>query len=155
MNVWLGYDMATTFQISNGDVIVNNSTGRAKLIGNPVGETNEPQSKAKANQDLKRSLSINSLRDGSGAGLGELVGNTDAFGITSTQILLNKRIRSMFSALIILQGKRQSIRPAAEQFLNIALLRIFSENTDKTQFRFRLDGRLKSNEILPLSARLS
>jgi hypothetical protein len=146
--------MATTFKISNGDVVVNTSTGRSKLIGNEINESNGPKAKEKANQDLKRSLSITRLRDGSGAGLAEIVGNTDAFGITSTQILLNKRIRQMFGALVFLQNKRRGIRPLQERFSNISLLRIFSASTDKTQFRFRLDVRTRSNENLVLAGRL-
>jgi hypothetical protein len=146
--------MATAFKISNGDVVVNNSTGRPKLIGNPLNETNREQSRLKTSQDLRRCLSINSIIDGSGAGLFEIIGNTDTIGITSTQILLNKRIRQMFAAVLRLQNQRLGVRPSSERFSNISLLRIFTENNDQTIFRFRLDVRTRLGNELTLSGLL-
>lgn len=146
--------MATTLKISNNDVVINKSTGRPKLIGNPLNESNREQSRLKTSQDLKRCLSIASIKDGSGAGLAELVGNTDTIGITSTQILLNKAIRQMFASIINLQSKRLGVRPSSERFSNIALFRIYTENDDQTQFRFRFSVRTRLGNELTLSGLL-
>ena len=51
--------MATTLKVRNGDIVVNGSTGRPKLIGNKAGEDDLVKSKEKNTQDMRRCLSIN------------------------------------------------------------------------------------------------
>lgn len=131
--------MATTFKINNGDVVMNTSTGRPKLVGNTINENDPAKAREKTSLDLQRSLSIERLSDGSGAGIIELVGNVEEIGASSAQSLLNRRIRNMFSSILSLQRRRPGARPASERFARIILLIINADRQDPTTFRFRLD----------------
>lgn len=143
--------MATTLKIANGDVIINTSTGRPKLIGNAVGENDTAKSREKTVQDIRGSLSIARNRNGTGAGISELVGRLQGNGINSVPILLNKRIRDMFSNILRLQRRRLNIRPASERFTRISFLQIFRDKNAPTNFRFRLDVKTSTGETLTQS----
>jgi len=132
--------MATTFKIHDGDVMISNITGRPTMIGNTVNESDVGKAHEKCVQDLQRSLSINRLRDGSGAGISELVGALEGSGFSSVAMLIKSRIRSMFIAIQNLQRKRLSARPPFERFDAITKL-IVTQNQDRTSYRFRVDTR--------------
>ena len=132
--------MAVTFEIKNGDVVESNITGRPNLIGNVIGEDVIGKSKAKTSQDLQRCLSIGRLRDGSGAGITDLVGTLEGGGFASISIMLKARIRSMFTAIQALQRKRLTVRPSHERFSSITTL-IVTQQQDRTSYKFRLDAR--------------
>lgn len=129
--------MATTFKISNGDVVVSTSNGRPKLIGNPINEEDRAKSKEKTLQDLRRGLSLERVRSGTTAALQNLVGTVPQFGTTSIALLINRQIRSMFSFMLREQSKRPHIRPRSERFSSISRLQVIPEG-NKTDFRFRL-----------------
>jgi hypothetical protein len=131
--------MATTFKVQNGDVVIKNITGRPSMIGNVVGAYDAGQARDKTAQDLRRCLSISRLKDGSGAGINDLVGILDGGGgFASVAILVKSRIRSMFTSICALQRKRVNVRPPNEQFKDISAL-IVTQLSDKTSYKFRLD----------------
>jgi len=132
--------MATTLKISNGDVVVNASNGRPKLIGNPVNEEDKAKSREKTLQDLRRGLSLERVRNGTTAALQNLVGTVPQFGSATISILINRQIRGMFSFMLKQQNKRPAIRPRSERFYSISRLQIIPEG-NKTDFRFRLGVR--------------
>ena len=150
----LGDNVATTFKIHNGDVINSGITGRPTMIGNNVGESDVGKAHEKCIQDLQRSLSINRLRDGSGAGISELVGTLEGGGFGSVSILIKTRIRSMFTAIQNLQRKRLSVRPPLERFDTITNL-IVTQNPDRTSYRFRVDTRTVVGQTIPVSGRVT
>lgn len=129
--------MATTFKIINGDVVMNTSNGRPKLVGNPIYEEDKAKSREKVNQDLRRGLSLERVRSGTTAAIQNLVGTVPQFGSTSIAILINRQIRSMFSFILKEQSKRPNIRPKSERFYSISRLQILPES-NRTGFRFRL-----------------
>ena len=131
--------MAQTFKIFDGDVEVNGSTGRPKLIGNAVNEDNIANAREKTSQDMRGALSIDRILSGAGAGIAELVGVMQQTGFLSTRVLLQRQINNMFKSLIRLQNKRPAARPDNEKFSKITLFRIVSNPGSKTSFKFRLD----------------
>lgn len=142
--------MATTLKISNGDIVVNNSTGRAKFIGNNIGENDISKAKEKNSQDIQGALSIERIPSGAGAGIQELVGRLQGTGVSAIPILLNRQIREMFTAIIDLQRRRLSVRPTRERFSRIVVLRV-SQNRgadSPTSWRFRLDIRTAAGDTL-------
>lgn len=143
--------MAISFEIKNGDVTVSKITGRPNIIGNLIGQDDPDQSRRKTSQDMKRCLSINRIKDGSGAGITEFVGAIDGAGFGSISILLKSRIRSMFTAILRLQRKRLSVRPAAEQFSDIKSLQVVSIPNDRTAYKFRLDTRTMAGRTITQS----
>ena len=132
--------MATTFKIINNDVVLSNVSGRPNLIGNVINENVLSKAKNKTSQDMRRSLSINRIRNGTGAGINELIGTTrDLSQTLSARILLQRQILNMFRSLIRQQNIRPNVRPNNEKFNKITLFRILPETGTKTAFRFRLD----------------
>jgi len=146
--------MATTFEIQNGDVMISNITGRPIMIGNEFGESDVGKAHEKCVQDLQRSLSIVRLRDGSGAGISELIGTLEGSGFGSVSILIKSRVRSMFTAIQNLQRKRLSARPLFEQFANITNLMV-TQNTDRTSYRFRVDTKTTAGKIISQSGQIT
>lgn len=131
--------MATTFKVVNGDISVSASSGRPNIIGNTIGENDPAKAAEKNRQDLYRCLSLETIKNGTTAGLQNMVGTVPKFGSSAISILVNRRIRSMFAAILTEQNKRPSIRPFSERFKLISLLRVFPANDNsKTNFRFRL-----------------
>jgi len=143
--------MATTFKIVNGDVAMNTSSGRPKTIGNEIGNDDAGEAIAKTYQDLYRCLSLNSIRNRTTAGLQNLVGTVPQFGTSAIAVLVNRRIRDMFSAIIREQAKRPNIRPKSERFSRISVLRVFPIAGSKTSFRFRLDVKTINADIVKIS----
>ena len=131
--------MALTFKITNGDVELNTSTGRPKLIGNSLNENVIAKAKEKTSQDMRRSLSINRIRNGTGAGISELVGMTSSVGDASMKVLLQRQILNMFSSIIRQQNIRSNVRPRNERLASITLFRIIPDAVSKTAFNFKLD----------------
>lgn len=143
--------MATTFKVVNGDVTMNTSSGRPKTIGNDIGETDSGVSSFKTKQDLHRCLSLVTLRNGTTAGLQGLIGTVPNFGASAIAVMVNRRIRSMFAAILREQNKRPSIRPNSEKFKSISVLRVFPSKDDKTGFRFRLGVRTVNRSVTEIS----
>ena len=140
--------MATTMKVRNGDVVLNGTTGRPKLIGNVVGGDDTTKSKEKAVQDLQRCLSINRVMNGTGAAISELVGVIDGAGLSSISMLVSSRIRGVFSAILSAQRKAQINRPAGERFRVISFLQVLPNTNSKTDYKFRLDTKTFSNKTI-------
>lgn len=132
--------MATTFKINLQDVVFNTSRGRPKLVGNEVGEENQAKSREKVLQDLRRSLSLEAIRNGTTAALQNLIGSVPQFGTSSISILINRQIRSMFAAMLREQSKRPNVRPKSERLTKISILQVLPE-ANRTDFRFKLGTR--------------
>ena len=150
-------NMATTFRISNGDVVVKSVTGRPDMIGNILDGNDAGKAREKVIQDLKRCISISKIRDGSGAGIVELAGMVDGVGIGSVAVLIKTRLINMFTAILQLQKKRVNIRPSNERFNNINRIMVTPDVSDKVAYRFRIDTKtvsggtiVQSGTILPL-----
>jgi hypothetical protein len=143
--------MATTAKVKNGDVVINGSTGRPKIIGNATNENDNTKSKEKVIQDLQRCLSINRVPTGTGAAISELVGTIDGAGLSSITMLVTSRIRSMFAAILSAQRRNQINRPAGERFRVISLLQVLPVLGSKTDYKFRLDTKTFSNETITQS----
>ena len=139
--------MATTMKVKNGDVVLNGTTGRPKLIGNVLGESDTTKSKEKSTQDLQRCLSINRVMNGTGAAISELVGVIGG-GLSSISILVSNRIRGMFSAILAAQRKSQVQRPDGERFRAITFLQVLPNANSKTDYKFRLDTKTFSNKTI-------
>lgn len=131
--------MALTFKITNGDVVLNTSSGKPVMLGNDLNENIASKAKDKASQDLGGALSINRIRSGAGAGISELVGVMQEVGFISTKVLLQRQITNMFSSLIRLQSIRSGVRPNNERFSNITLFKITQNPYNGTLYNFRLD----------------
>ena len=63
--------MALTFKITNGDVEMNGSTGRPKMVGNDIKENILSKAKEKTSQDIREMLSISKILNGAGAGIAD------------------------------------------------------------------------------------
>jgi hypothetical protein len=147
--------MATTMKVKNGDVVLNGTTGRPKLIGNVSGENDTTKSKEKAVQDLQRCLSINRVTNGTGAAISELVGVVSGSGgFSSISILVSNRIRGMFSAILAAQRKSQVQRSDGERFRAITFLQVLPNANSKTDYKFRLDTKTFSNKTIVQSGTL-
>ena len=131
--------MATTLKFINGDVVINTSSGRPKVIGNVVGTNVESDAREKNSQDLRLALTTNRILSRATASINELIGIMEQTGAASTRMLLNRNIRAMFANILRVQKFRPAVRPTKEQFSNIVLLQIFRSKDAKTSFRFRLD----------------
>ena len=149
--------MALTFKIFDGDIEINGSTGRPKLLGNDINEDDLFKSKEKAIQDMRGGLSIDRIRSGAGAGIAELVGVIQQNGFLSTRVLLQRQINNLFSSLIRLQSIRPDVRSNNELFSKITLFRIISSPAigGKTAFKFRLDVVTKGGGTLTQSGTVS
>lgn len=147
INAWLEGKMAFTFKIVNGDVSMNTSSGRPKTIGNDIGENDPGQATFKTKQDLRRCLSLVTIRNGTTAGLQSLI----VMPASTIIVMINRRIRSMFAAILREQSKRPDVRPNSEKFKNIEVLRVFPSKDDKTGFRFRLDVKTIDKSIVEIS----
>ena len=130
--------MALTFKITNGDVEINGSTGRPKMVGNDIKENILSKAKEKTSQDIREMLSISKILSGAGAGIADLIGVVHQVGFLSTKVLVQRQITSSFNNLVRLQSLRPGVRVLNERFSRITLFRILQDK-DRTSFRFRLD----------------
>jgi hypothetical protein len=146
--------MAITLKISNGDFVINDSSGRFKTIGNRVGQDDPDQATQKNSQDLKRSLSLGRVPNGSTANIVRLVGTVPESGSQSVALLINRQIRNMFASILRLQRLRPNVRPNREKFSSISTLRVFKETGERTRFRFRLGVKTTNKEIVTITGAL-
>jgi hypothetical protein len=84
--------MVNTLQILDGDVVVGAHTGRPNTI----------TGKNFVKQLILENLTIDTLSNGMGAGISNLIGTIPDHGIT-LQLLFNDRVRNSFNAIIFLQ----------------------------------------------------
>jgi len=145
--------MATTFEIKSGDIVVNRSNGRPRIIGNIVGNNSPIQAKKKSNQDLQRSLSIGRISNGTGAAINELQGTVGTIGSSGVSILMMQQINNMFSSILAVQAIRPEIRSLNERFSTINTL-LVTPNSDNVSFRFYLDTSTIAGETITQSGNI-
>lgn len=133
--------MAITFKIANGDYVINNSTGRFKTIGNVINGDDPKEANLKNRQDLRRSLSLSKVANGTTANIAKLIGIVPESGVKAVALLINRQIRNMFAAIIRQQRLRPNVRPNREKFSAITILKVFLKTGEKTTFRFRFGTR--------------
>jgi hypothetical protein len=99
---------------------------------------------------LQRCLSLELIKNGTTAGLQNLVGTVPQFGSSGISALINRSIRNMFSSILREQNKRPDARSAYERFNSISLLRVYPDE-NKTGFRFRLGVKTFNGTITNMS----
>ena len=146
--------MATTFVISNGDVVMSQITGRPNMVGNPlvdgIVQDDPAQARLKVRQDVRRSLSLERVRAGTTANIQSIIGTVPQFGASAVALLVNRQIRDMVSTIIRAQSVRPNVRPPSEKIRSISRLHVYPDKAanDGTTFRFRLGLRTQdSNNV--------
>ena len=89
--------MTMTFEIANGDVVLDIQNGQPKEVTGNI----------KTRQDLKEVLSIETKYDGFGAGLVDIVGTLMPLGGFSLRAEITRRIRGTISVMQSLQNEFQ------------------------------------------------
>lgn len=136
--------MTQTIQIANGDWVIDRRTGRPTLISG----------RTKLRQDVRELLSIETLPNGFGAGLDELVGqDVDPVGFKTE---VQRAIRNAVLAMQRLQDQfLASRRTASERIAAITKLTVQSVNlgggTTKTGYSFQLTVRPVAGEAVTVA----
>ena len=136
--------MTQTFQVVNGDWVLDKRVGRPKLV---VG-------RAKLSQDVGENLSIATQPNGFGAGLDDVIGqDIDPAGF---KIEVQRSIRDSIVTIQRLQDRYlASKRLASERIAGISLLTVSSVRVggadDKTGFAFTLRIRPVAGEAVTVS----
>lgn len=121
--------MSSTFKVTNGDVIINQSNGRPSLIAN----------RDKLRQDIKEFFSVNIMPNGFGSGIEQLIGlieiSPDAF-VTMT----DRQIRDGVNEFIRLQVSDYRIpRSIDERIIGVSGVIVERDTSDLTKFYFRVN----------------
>lgn len=142
--------MATTFQITNGDVTISKVTGSPVLIGNEIGQSDVVQAKLKRSQDLKGSLTLNGVASGASANLSDLIGAVPRLGSEVVGVLIKDQITNMFASILVQQAIRPESRPDNETFSGITNLQVL-ELSDLVSFNFKLSVSTVDNQKSTIS----
>lgn len=140
--------MSTTFQVSNGDVVINRSSGQPRLVAD----------ESKLRQDLRGALSSEARPDNVGAGLEDAVNGQAA---TSTLVTrqISRRVRTMVSNMQDLQTRFQrEQRPRGERLVRLGGLQVSQVAGDPTAFYFRatfVTGRTGTSGSITVGGRLT
>jgi len=127
--------MTMTFEIANGDVVLDTQNGQPK----------EVTGKVKTRQDLKEVLSIETKYDGFGAGLDDIVGTMMPLGGFSLRAEITRKIRGTIAVMQSLQNQFQrQYRTNDEIIYGVANLQVVAvrDNTgalSKTDSSFSVD----------------
>ncbi|APU88896.1 hypothetical protein Rctr197k_077 [Virus Rctr197k] len=136
--------MSRTFQVTNGDWVLDRRVGRPVMVSG----------RAKLQQDIREDLSIATQPNGFGAGLDDLVGlDIDPAGF---KIEVQRRVRDSVTALQRLQDRYlSSQRSAQERVAGISKLTVSSVSSGggdtRTGYTFQLGVRPVAGEILVAS----
>lgn len=136
--------MTQTFQVSNGDWVLDKRTGRPTLISG----------RTKLRQDIRELLSIETQPNGFGAGLDDLIGqDVDPAGFKTE---VQRAIRNAVLAMQRLQDQfLASRRAASERVAAISSLTVSAVNlgggTTKTGYSFRLTVRPVAGEAVTVA----
>lgn len=121
--------MSTTFQISRGDVVVNDSSGQPKLVADDV----------KIRQDLRIALSTAARVDNIGAGLEDVV-NGQAATASLVERQIERRVQASVANIQRLQDQFQrDQRPQEERLIRVATIIVTTVADDPTAFSFRAE----------------
>lgn len=102
--------MTSTFQIANGDWVLNASNGRPDLVSDKV----------KLRQDIQEMLTIDRQSNGFGCSLSTIIGKSDdPFAVRS---MMQSNIRAGVAKLMQLQQYQLAQRPLNERVARIAQL---------------------------------
>lgn len=136
--------MTQTFQVANGDWVIDRRTGRPTLISD----------RPKLRQDLHECLTVETQPNGFGAGLDGLIGqDIDPAGF---RIDVQKSIRSAVVAMQRLQDQfLASKRNVEERIAGISALSVSGVNlgggTARTGYAFRLAVRPVAGETITIA----
>jgi len=136
--------MTQTFQVSNGDWVLDKRTGRPVLISG----------RTKLRQDIRELLSIETQPNGFGAGLDGLIGqDVDPVGFKTE---VQRSIRNAVLAMQRLQDQfLASRRTASERVAAISKLTVSAVNlgggTTKTGYSFQLTVRPVAGEAIAVA----
>jgi hypothetical protein len=140
--------MSTTFQVANGDVVINRSSGQARLVADET----------KLRQDLRMALATGSRPDNVGAGLEDAVNGQAATPALVTR-QVSRRVRIMVSNIQDLQSRFQrEQRPRGERLVRLGRLQVSQVADDPTAFYFRatfITGRTGTSGSITIGGRLT
>lgn len=137
--------MTTTFQIQNGDVLVDRSSGQPALV----------TGRAKLRQDVLNGLSMQQRADNIGAGLEEVIDGQAATPAFVEQSL-RRGIRGMVDAIQALQARFQrGSRTRDEILVRLGGLNVSRVPSDPTAFYFKASFVAGDSSTVDLSGRVS
>ena len=139
--------MTTTFLITQGDVVISQSSGQPRMI----------QDSDKLRQDIRIGLSTGVRLDNIGAGLEDVI-NGQAATPSLVERSIQRRVQTMVSNIQTLQGRfNREQRPRGERLVRLATVQVSTVENDPTAFYFRaefISGRTPTDPIT-LSGRIT
>lgn len=133
--------MATTFKISNGDIVTSGATGKFLLVSESD----------KLRQDIKEFFTVNVLPSGFGAGLDQLIGVVEV----SPEIfmsLADRQIRDGLSKFIdLIRADSRIQRLASERILNVTNILVSVDPVDPTRFYYSANFITENGASVPIS----
>lgn len=139
--------MSKTFLIQNSDIVY--SAGRQ-----PQTISDGP----KVRQDLLEMLSVNTMPDGFGAGIFQLLGNSyeNAGGeYQNIEYAIRDRLISGTNRFVSLQQQNVTNRPSTELLANIVNLQVSQSQDDPTQYFWRIDYQTYDGQNRTLQGRVN
>lgn len=120
--------MSSTFRISNGDVVINGSSGQPDLI----------KDGPKLRQDIRIALGTGARRDNVGAGLDQVIGRS-AVTVAAVRSRIRDRIARSIANMRSLQTRyNRAERPRQERIVDFRDLRVQTVADDPTSFYFSI-----------------
>jgi len=126
--------MTTTFTIANGDILINDATGRPHTVADNT----------KLSQDIKEVLSTEARRDNIGAGLEDVINGSasDTYRVRSS---ITRRVDAAINNMQSLQNRIQAIhRPSSEMIAAVTQLQVAPLEGSSTDYTFRVVIRTRS-----------
>ena len=112
--------MSQTLMIRDGDVTLSAISGQPNMV----------TGRNALRQELLENLSVNTIKNGFGAGINALVGFVP-FDPAPFTMAIDRSIRNSINAMRTLQHTQISInRPLDEQIKAVTFLRVFQDTTD-------------------------
>lgn len=121
--------MSTTFEVNDGDVVMNRTTGQPDLVSG----------RAKLRQDLRIALSTSAQQGNVGAGLEDVINGVAADpGLVGR--LVEQRVRRMVDEIQRLQSRFRRIdRPLDERLERLRRVYAAPDANDPTSYRLRAE----------------
>lgn len=121
--------MTATFKVTNGDVVINRSSGQPELVRRDT----------KLRQDLRIALATSARADNVGAGIEDVL-TGQAATAQFVQRAIQRRVRNMVAAIQDLQDRWQrNQRSREERLLRAQTIQVSTTAQDPTAFIFKAD----------------